>query len=184
MKKRALLILAEGFEEIEAVSPIDILRRCGVELVVAGLGGKNVKSARGLIITADKELDESDTNYDAVILPGGLGGAQNLANSNVVDKILTEIYKKGGILASICASPSIVFSPKGFINNKKSVCYPGMQDRFPDSAQYVEEDVVVDGNIITSKGPATSTKFAFKIAEKLVGKDVSDKVAKAMLFIK
>jgi len=182
MKKKALLILAEGFEEIEAVSPIDILRRCGIELTVAGLNGKNVKSARGLIITADKELEESDTDYDAVILPGGLGGAQNLANSDIVDKVLAALHKKGAILASICASPSIVFSPKGLIDNKKSVCYPGMQDRFPASAKYVEEDVVVDGNIITSRGPATAAKFAFKIAEQLVGKDISGKVAEAMLF--
>ncbi len=184
MKKRALVIFAEGFEEIEAITPVDILRRCGIDVVTAGLGGTEIKSARGVKIITDKELEEKDVEYDAVILPGGLGGAENLAGSETVDKVLSEINKRGGILASICASPAIVFSPKGLLENKKSVCYPGMQDRFSNSTQYIEEDVVVDGNIVTSRGPATAPSFSFKIAELLVGKEVSEKVAKAMLYIR
>ncbi|MFH1594116.1 MAG: DJ-1 family glyoxalase III [Candidatus Omnitrophota bacterium] len=181
MIKRALIILADGFEETEAVGPIDILRRAGVDVTIAGLSGKEISGGHGIKVLADKTLDDVSEEYDALILPGGGGGADNLSRSEKVKTLIREMNDKGKIVAAICASPAVVLSPTGILNKKRATCYPGMEDAFPADTVCSKNPVVVDGNIITSRGPGTALLFGIKLAELLVGKDKADDVRKGML---
>ncbi|MCK5288718.1 MAG: DJ-1/PfpI family protein [Candidatus Omnitrophica bacterium] len=183
MTKKALVILAEGFEEIEAVTSIDILRRSGVEVTIAGLNNLMIKGANGINIIADKIMEEITPNFDACILPGGLSGAKNLASSEKAKSLILDMNNQGKIIGAICASPAIVLAPWRILDNKKATCYTGMNKNFGSTTTFVEENVVVDGNIITSRGPATSLLFAFKIVEELTDKESSDKLKKSILLL-
>lgn len=180
MAKNAIILLAEGFEEIEAVVCIDLLRRAGIEVTVGGLKNLTVKGSRRIEIKADKII-KGDSSYDACILPGGMPGAENIASSDTAVQLIKKMAEKEKIIGAICASPAIVLAPLGLIDNKKATCYPGMESHFPDSAIYINNKVVIDKNIITSQGPATAFEFALKIIEKLSGKEISGKIRKAVL---
>ncbi len=181
--KKAVVFLAEGFEEIEAVVPIDILRRGGVEVTVAGVGGDVVAGSHGIVIETDCIADEiNPSDYDGVVLPGGIPGANNLADSGAVDKVLEAMRKEGRLIAAICASPAVVLSSKGYLDGKSVTGYPGVRFESFGSISYLEEDVVSDGNFITSKGPGTAFPFALKILEYLQGKDTADRIAEAALY--
>ncbi|MCF7893363.1 MAG: DJ-1/PfpI family protein [Candidatus Omnitrophica bacterium] len=183
MDKRAVILLAEGFEEIEAVTCIDILRRAGVKITISGLNSLAIEGSRKITIKAEKKLNQVSSDYDAIILPGGMPGAENLAKSDQVKTLLKKAENQGKIIAAICAAPAIVLSPLGILDNKTATCYPGMEENFSKTTTYKTKEVVTDGKIITSQGPATAMQFALKIVEKLLGKKISDKVAKAALFI-
>jgi 4-methyl-5(b-hydroxyethyl)-thiazole monophosphate biosynthesis len=180
-QKKALVVLADGFEEIEAVTVIDVLRRAGVHVTAAGLDQARVKGSRGVIVEADLTLDAIAGDFDALVLPGGGTGASNLAASKKVNDIIREFDRSKKLVAAICAAPSVVLGPSGILKGKNVTGYPGMLDGFDKDTKYREDDVVCDGNIITSRGPATALLFALAIAEKLVGKDIADKVRKATL---
>lgn len=162
-----MIILADGFEEIEAVSCIDILRRSGAEVVVAGLRNKEVKASRGLVVVADTTLDKAGNLFDALILPGGSLGAKNLSSSERVKNLILEAAAKNKVIAAICASPAIVLAPLGILRNRSATCYPGMENYFEKSTSFKNEPVVIDGNIITSRGAGTAFLFALAIAEKM-----------------
>jgi protein deglycase len=181
MKRKAIIILADGFEEIEAITVIDVLRRAGVEVSVCGLDEKMVKGSKGIVIEADKRFEGNEDGCDACILPGGMPGAENLASSNKLKNILLDINEQGKIIAAICAAPAIVLAPLGILDNRSATCYPGMEDGFSDTTDYKENDVVIDDNIITSRGPATALKFAIAIVNKLCGESVAQKIASATL---
>ena len=181
MNKKALVILAQGFEEIEAVIPIDMLRRAEVEVTVAGVGGEAITGSREVIIKPDVSLEECDLEPDAVILPGGMPGAENLATSSKVKEFVSKMYSKGKLVAAICASPALVLAPTGILNGKEATCYPGLEKNFSSEIKFSKERVVQDGNVITSQGPATAFEFARKITENLVGKAKADMVASQML---
>ncbi|MFH1478254.1 MAG: DJ-1 family glyoxalase III [Candidatus Omnitrophota bacterium] len=181
MNKKAIIILAEGFEDIEAVSVIDILRRAGIGLTVASIGDIKVKASRNTVILADKKLSGAGDDFDALILPGGMPGATNLSRSDKVTLLIENMYKKEKLIAAICASPAVVLAPLGVLNGKRATCYPGMEDTFNKDTSYKNEAVVVDGNIITSQGPATAILFSLKIVEMLVSKEASLKIKKAIL---
>ena len=181
MAKKALVLLAEGFEDIEGITCIDILRRGGVEVTVAGLNDVLVKASRGTVVIADKKLDEVSLEFDALVLPGGLPGATNLAASVKVNALIKTMNQAGKIVAAICASPSVVLAPTGILKNKSVTGFPGMLENFDKTTAYQEKDVVVDGTIITSRGPATALNFALAILEQMEGYEVSDKVRKATL---
>ena len=184
MAKKAILILADGFEEIEAITPLDILRRAGVDVIAAGLENTSVKGARGTVIQADTTLCEAiKSNFDAIILPGGGPGAEKLASSEIVTKLIKRAHQNNKIIAAICAAPSLVLAPTGILTNRSVTGFPGMMENFSTKTRYQEAPVVVDKNIITSRGPATALAFAFAISEKLVGKDITDKVRKQTLAI-
>jgi 4-methyl-5(b-hydroxyethyl)-thiazole monophosphate biosynthesis len=182
MKKRALIILAEGFEETEAIVPIDVLRRAGVEVIVAGLGSTSITGAHGITVQTDIVLEKLAELPDAVIFPGGMPGAENLAGSRKVKELILTMSAKGKIVAAICASPALVLAPLGILSGKKAACYPGMEKNFSPDIEYANERIIQDGNIITSKGPATAFSFALKIAENLVGKNTADMIGKQMLY--
>jgi len=175
MPKNALMILADGFEEIEAFSVFDILERAGVKVTLAGLSAKEIRSARAAKILAEKLLENNDTSYDAVIFPGGAEGARNLADSEKVKNILKEFRENKKIIAAICASPAVVLEPLGILKGKKATAYPGMLK------EALDEPVVVDGNIVTSQGPGTAHLFGLKLAELLTGEERARSVKKAML---
>ena len=181
MSKKAIIILADGFEEIEAITVIDILRRAGIEVAVRGLGSEKVKGSKGVVIVTDKMLQGNETGYDVCVLPGGMPGAENLAVSDKVKNLLLDMNDKGKIIAAICAAPAIVLAPLGILDDKTATCYPGMEQGFSDSTEYSKDEVVVDGNIITSRGPATALKFAIAIVESLCGQVIAQKIASATL---
>jgi len=180
MAKKAVVILADGFEELEAISVIDILRRANIDTTVAGLDKLNIKGSHGVIISADKILDESG-DYDACVFPGGMQGATNLSASEKVKKLIQKMNSANKIIAAICASPVIVLGPSSILKNRHAVCYPGMEKEFPKDVKYKDSDVVIDGNIITSRGPATAVAFALAIVQQLAGKVIAENVRKAIL---
>jgi 4-methyl-5(b-hydroxyethyl)-thiazole monophosphate biosynthesis len=182
MAKKAIIILAQGFEEIEAVTAIDILRRADIDLTVAGLDSQEVKGAHDLVIKADKRLAEAGEDFDACILPGGMPGATNLAASERLDRLIKRLHKQGKIVAAICASPAIVLAASGVLDNKAATCYPGMEENFGPTTRFKEDTVAIDGNIITSRGPATALPFALAVVEKLSGPETKERVKKATLF--
>ncbi len=177
MPKKAIIILAQGFEEIEAVTVIDILRRAGIGLTVAGLDNLRIKGSHGIILTGDKKLnDKEKLKFDACIFPGGLNGALNLAASGKVMPLIKKMNEEKKIIAAICASPALVLAPCGILKNKSATCYPGLQKNFAKDTIYKEKNVVVDGNIITGSSPKSALEFALAIVEKLCGKKAANKI--------
>lgn len=183
--KTALVLLAEGAEEMEAVIVIDVLRRGGVTVTVAGLNGAvPVHCSRDVVIQPDAALDDAKTKgpYDAIVLPGGLKGAENLGNSATIKTILTEQEKAGRVIGAICASPAVALSAHGIGEGKRVTCYPALKERFtPGKYSYQEERVVVDGQLITSQGPGTAFDFGLALVEKLMGAEKKAATAKPML---
>lgn len=162
---KALVALANGFEEIESACVIDILRRAGVKVTVASIAERDVSGAHGLIFKSDQLIQDCvNETFDVVVLPGGMPGATNLRDSEV----LTEILKKQKLIAAICASPAVVLAHHGLVTGKKATCYPGFEHMLKD-ATFVNSPVVVDGNLITSQGPGTAIEFALRLVKILVG---------------
>lgn len=173
-----LLFLADGFEEIEALTQVDYLRRAGVEIVTVGVDGEIACGTRNIVVKCDTTLDKVEYTNDVemVILPGGLGGMNTLkANVKVCD-IVKKAYSDKKYIAAICASPT-VFAHLGLLNGKKCICYPGMEDELVQGGGVVtDERVVTDGNIITAKAAGASEEFSFELIRLLCGKDVAEKV--------
>ena len=174
------MFLAEGFEEIEALSVVDILRRGGVELKTVSITNeKSVCGAHGITVFADVTVDDL-TDCRCVILPGGLPGTTNLAASELVEKTVRKTYENGGIIAAICAAPS-VFYGYGLLDGKKATSYPGYEEEMP-LCNHTGAQVEVDGKIVTSKGAGTAHLFGFKLLEMLKDKETSEKIKKAMQY--
>lgn len=170
------VFIANGFEEIEAIAPIDILRRADIDVVTVGIGDKVVTGAHGVTIAttlSDNEVNGSE--FDMIILPGGGVGSVNLAESKVVSKMISRAIDQDKYIAAICASPAIVLGKKGLIAGKKAVCYPGLE-KFLKDVDYVDENVVIDGKLITAKGSGVSNEFGFTLLECLKGKKIANKV--------
>lgn len=182
MKKTAVVLLANGFEEIEAITPIDILRRSGVDVTIVGVGGLMIRGSRDISVKADKEISLYNELPDAVVVPGGGEGAENLSKTEKVNSLLKEAYKNGKVIAAICAGPATVLLPLGILDGKNATCYPGDEKMLGARAHFKNEKVVVDGNVITSRGPATATAFALAIVEILCGKDVKETVSRKLLY--
>lgn len=176
------LFLATGFEDMEAIATIDILRRAGIEVKSVSITDtKEVTSAHGITITADVLFDETDFS-DAIwlILPGGLPGATNLAACKPLTTLLTEHNRAGRNIAAICASPAVVLAPLGILDGREAVCYPGFEDKMPNAKKGFTP-VVTDGNIITANGPASAVLFALSIVAKTKGEEIAREVAEGLL---
>jgi 4-methyl-5(b-hydroxyethyl)-thiazole monophosphate biosynthesis len=179
--KNAVVLLADGFEDIEALTPVDILRRGDVNCVIASADGSREKtSSRNTTIITDELIENIDPDkYDVVILPGGLPGATNLRDNENVTALVKEFHSKGKFVAAICAAP-IVLKKAGIIEGKKVTSNPNFKDEL-GSVDYREDFVVQDGNIITSRGAAMSIYFAFKILENIADGETLRRVEKSTL---
>jgi protein deglycase len=178
--KKVLVLLADGFEEIEALSVIDILRRAEVDVVTAGLEKKEVISTRNVTIIADSVMSlMSVDEFDALVLPGGEPGATTMKNNELVLDLVLSFYNRNKILAAICAAPK-VFEATGILSGKRATCYPGCEADFKN-VNYSEDAVCVDGHIITSRGPATAMSFSYEILNQLGLSDISEKLQEGML---
>jgi 4-methyl-5(b-hydroxyethyl)-thiazole monophosphate biosynthesis len=179
----ALVILADGFEEIEAVTPIDVLRRAEVEVTVAGLNSHRAAGAHGVDFVGDCELDAvSEKTFDAVILPGGMPGSKNLGESEMVKQIVIRHNEAGKIVAAICAAPAFALAKFGVLDGKRATCFPGCEAEFGSTVTNTAASVEVDGNIITSKGAGTASHFAFELVKHLVDEKTADDLRVRMLY--
>ncbi len=176
MAKTALVILADGFEEIEAVTPIDILRRAGVQVTVAGLDKDVVTGSNGIRVQADLVLDRYEGLPDAVVLPGGAQGASNLSNSLHVKNLLTRMRNADRLIAAICAAPALVLARNGFLDGKTATCYPGYEKNFAASITFSADRVVSDGQLLTSRGPGTALEFSLELVRRLAGSATADAI--------
>lgn len=178
--KTAVVVLADGFEEIEAVTPIDLLRRAGVHVVVAGLSAMTAVGARGVSFVCDTTLDRLAPGWDAIILPGGLPGAKNLAASGLVKRCLDEALERKAWVTAICAAPALVLGAQGYLKNREYTCYPG-NEPLVVGGRHKSGPVVVDGPFVTSRGVGTANAFALKLVELLAGQTKAEEVARAVL---
>ncbi len=176
------VFLAEGFEELEALAPVDILRRGGVDVKTAGIMGKTVTGAHGIPVTADINILEITdfSEIEAVILPGGMPGTVNLEKDETLSGIIDYCYENGKILSAICAAPSIL-GHKGILKGKKATCFDGFQKDLT-GAEVLNVPVLRDGNIITAFGAGAAFQFGFKILEALKGTEKSENIRKSMKF--
>jgi len=176
MNRSALIILADGFEEIEAVTVMDILRRAKIHTQTAGLNPESqfVTGAHGISIATDCSLDQLQSDFDACILPGGMPGSRNLADSDRVLSLISVMHQEQKLIAAICAAPALVLSRAGILNHRRATCYPGMDNHFPETTISCDDAVVIDDNIITSRGVGTALAFALAIVDSLAGKDTAD----------
>lgn len=180
--KKAVVFLADGCEMIEALTPVDMLRRAHIEVVTVSVNGTEmVTSSHNVGIKADTIFDESVAdNADIVILPGGSVGTDNLFAHEGVKRIVKEFYDKGNFIAAICAAPT-VFGRMGLLKEKKATCYPSMEHLL-DCRETRRDEVVVDKNVITSRGMGTSIAFASAIIEQLLDKETAVDVEKSIIY--
>lgn len=175
---KALVFLAEGFEEIEAVTLIDVLRRAGVDVRAVSLGELCVRGAHDLSVMADCRLDDvADEIFDVLLLPGGMPGARHLRDDERVLACVKAQHKAGRYLGAICAAP-IALQAAGVLTDKRATSYPGFD--LP-SARYCEDRVVIDGKIVTSRGPGTALEFALEWVKILVGAEKAEQLRQGMV---
>ncbi|MCP4684004.1 MAG: DJ-1/PfpI family protein [bacterium] len=181
MKKRVLVMLAEGFEDVEALAPIDVLNRVGVDVTVAALEPGPVNAAYGNTIVPDISVDEvGEELYDGVLLPGGVYNANSLAGSPRVLELIQRHYKEKKLVAAICASPGTVLGEAaGILKGHRSASAPGFEGKVRAAgAEFTDEEVTVDGHVITGRGPGAALLFGLKLAEHLVGREEPEKLAR------
>ena len=181
MPKKVVIVLADGFEEIEAVTPIDVLRRAGLDVLVAGVDGRRVTGSHGITVEADCTLESIAELPDAIVLPGGLPGAENLAKSDVLHNILERMHGEGRLIGAICAAPAVTLAPTGILDERSATCYPGFEDRFGDAVVFSAGRVVSDGHLVTSRGPGTALEFSLALAERLAGEETAAGLHDGML---
>lgn len=170
-----LIPLAQGCEELEAVTVIDLLRRAGINVVTAGLDKQAVTASRKTVLIPDTDLDTALQNdYDMVVLPGGLPGADHLENDKRINELLIKMANSEKFTAAICAAPKVLASA-GLLDSKQATSYPGILENSTG------ESVVISGKVITSRGPGTAIDFALTLIEQLVGKDKRDDVEKGLV---
>lgn len=175
---KALVLLATGFEEMEAVIVIDVLRRASVEVTTAALGELVVEGSHTIPVLADTKLDDlGAATYDVVVLPGGQPGSQRLRDDARVQSLLRQQHAEGRMVAAICAAPSAL-EAAGLLHGRKATSFPGVA--LP-SAEYSEARVVVDGTLVTSRGPGTTFEFALTLVDLLVSASVAEKLRQGML---
>lgn len=179
---KVIVFLADGFEETEALCPVDVMRRAGIEVVTAGIGGKEIKSSHGVTVVADSDIEDiaDGEQFAAAFCPGGMPGSVNLSQSWKVNKIVVSTAQTG-IVAAICAAPAVVLAPLGLLKGKNATCFPGCESYAPDIA-FSAEGVVVDGNIVTAKSAGWAFDLGIKLVEMLKGKESADKVQSAIYY--
>jgi protein deglycase len=183
MGKKVLVPVAQGSEEMEAITIIDVLRRAGALVIVASVDDITIKAAQGMEFKADKLIkDCMNEHFDLIALPGGIPGAHNLRDSKELETLLKNQAEGQNYYAAICASPAVVLHHHGLVTPGKVTCHPGFADHI-DGGNIDESKVVVDGNCITSRGGGTSLDFALKLVEMLYSKDKIKEVKQGLALV-
>ena len=181
MSRTALVPIADGTEEIEAVCIIDVLRRAGVSVTVASVGQQQVTASRGTKLVADRPIGDCvGETYDLVALPGGMPGAEHLRDSKDLEMVLKRQQQEGRLYAAICAAPVLVLQHHGLLDRRRATCHPDFAGQLHDAAE-VENRVVVDGPCVTSRGAGTALEFALKLVEMLYDEQEAQRIAGRML---
>ncbi|MBI4398225.1 MAG: DJ-1/PfpI family protein [Candidatus Omnitrophica bacterium] len=181
MSKKVLILLAEGFEEIEAVTIIDVLRRAEFNVTVAAVSGVNVTGAHGLKVEADIELAAYQESPDAIVLPGGMPGSQHLGDSPLVAGWIQKMHNQKKLVGAICAAPALALARHGILNGKQATCYPGFERHFQPGVKHSAARVVVDGNVITSQGPGSALEFSLALVKQLGKPEKAQELQEGML---
>jgi 4-methyl-5(b-hydroxyethyl)-thiazole monophosphate biosynthesis len=177
---KVAVILADGFEEVEAMAIIDVLRRADIDVVIAGLHDGSVSSARKVRVVPDADINSIRAeDFDMIVLPGGQPGSDNLNADKRVKDLVRDFHRKGKLTGAICAAP-YVLANAGVLEGKRATSYPTYRERL-GNAVYEENPVVEDGNVLTSRGPGTALYFGLAIVEKMMGKEKAQKIRDAML---
>ncbi len=175
------IILAPGFEEMEAVAPCDLLRRAGAEVRYCGLGGTEIVGSHGITIHAEDSLDTVDfSRMEMLVLPGGLRGVRNVLADEGALSLLRRAWDDGKYVAAICAGPTVL-AKLGIVGKAKAVCYPGMSDQMGE-ADYQNESVVLDGRLITGRAAGSSLDFGLALVRTLYGAEAAQKVARGIVY--
>ncbi len=179
---RVLIPLAEGCEELEAVSIIDLLRRAGIEVVTAGLRDGPVTASRGVVLVPDTTLEDVlDDDFDMIVLPGGLPGADHLDNDSRIHRLLVKMANSGKFTAAICAAPKVLANA-GLLDGRSATSYPGFIDKMElPATKVLQQPVVVDGRVVTSRGPGTAMDFALELIGQLSGESKRAEVEQALV---
>lgn len=179
---RVYVFLADGFEEIEGLTVVDILRRAGVDTQMVSISGNlTVTGSHKIAVQADLGIQEAEfASADLLVLPGGMPGTTNLGACEALTEQLVRFYKEGKKIAAICAAPSVL-GDLGLLKGKKAVCYPGFEERLM-GAEVLYEKVAVDGNVTTSRGMGTAIPFALALVEQLVSKEKAEELKKGIIY--
>lgn len=182
MAKKVCVFLADGFEEIEGLTVVDLLRRTGIEVTTVSIMKRNmIHGAHGIDVAADCLFEEKEYDKeDMLVLPGGMPGTTYLGEHKELNELLKKFDKEEKYLAAICAAPS-VFGKAGFLKGRKATCYPSMENTL-EGAEFVEESVVRSGHVITSRGLGTAIDFAMKIIEVLKGTESAEELKKSIVY--
>ncbi len=174
------VFLANGFEEIEALATVDVLRRAGIEVITAGVGGKEITGTHNITVKADIDISETTfgDNLEGIVLPGGIPGTPNLEENGFVQRAIDFCFNKDLMIAAICAAPSIL-GHKGILKGKSATAYPGFETDL-SGAEIKNNFVVADGNVITAKGAGATLEFALEIVKFFKGEDEKRKLRDAM----
>lgn len=173
--------LADGFEEIEALCPLDLCRRAGIEAKTVSITDKNtVTGSHGITVVCDLTAKDTITNFDMMVLPGGMPGTTNLGESTLVERCILTALEKNTYIAAICAAPMIL-GKRGLLRDKEAICFPGFE-QYLDGAKISDKKVVLDGKILTAAGMGVSHDFGLKIVEIFKGKETADKLCSSVLY--
>ena len=173
------VILAEGFEEIEALCAVDVLRRAGADTTTVGLSGKTVSGAHGIVVLCDAVMDDIISDVpEMLVLPGGMPGVTNLDACRSVGNLIGATLDRGGFVGAICAAP-MVLGRRGYLKGRRAVCFPGFE-KYLEGATIVHEDVVRDGQIVTSRSMGTDLPFALELVACLFGRERSLEIGSAV----
>lgn len=177
------VLLADGFEEVEAIMPIDFLRRAGIEVRIIGIEAQDgkVRGAHDITVAVDSEITHYHATPRYLILPGGMPGAENLARSAAVRQIIVRVRDKGGVICAICAAPAIVLAPLGYLTGRRFTCYPSYRERVSTRGEYQEQAVVCDEWLITSRGAGTAAQFSAEIIARIKGRELAEQIMRATI---
>lgn len=179
---KVYIFLADGFEDIEGLTVVDLMRRAGIDIETISIKKtREVVTSHHITMYADRIFENTDfSDADLLVLPGGMPGTKYLGEYGPLAELLEDFYGKGGRIAAICAAPSI-FSALGFLKGRKATAYPSFMEKL-DGADAVEDEVTVDGNVTTSRGLGTAIPFALSLIEQLMGKEKADQIAESVVY--
>lgn len=179
---KIVMPLADGLEEIEAIVPLDVMRRAGLDVTTVHIRNRRVVGSHSIAIEADESIDNIEgASFGAVVCPGGMPGSDNLKQDNRVINLVQEIFNHGGYAAAICAAPRVLFQA-GILNGKTVTCFPGTEKLFDGSVTNVNKPVVVDGKVITAIGAGAAYQFAYTLVRTFLGEDASTGLQKKMMY--